>query len=257
MLSISPINAFDDNYIWLLRHEGESLAAVVDPGEATPVLEALKRQGLTLSAILITHHHKDHVGGIAALKSAYPEAKVFGPASESIPQCDYPLTDGDTVDVPGLDLRFQVLDVGGHTLGHIAYYLDGVVFCGDTLFAGGCGRVFEGTHEQMHASLSRLAALPPETHVYCAHEYTLANLSFARVVEPDNSDLQARIARCVALRQQKQPTLPSTIADELASNPFVRCSEPSVIEAAARQAGKGVNAGVETFSVIRSWKDNA
>jgi hydroxyacylglutathione hydrolase len=255
MPTIIPVPAFRDNYIWLIV-EGRQ-AAVVDPGDAAPVLEHLDREGLALAAILNTHHHADHVGGNRALleRTGVP---VFGPAGESIPGCTHPLREGDTVDVPGVGVRLSVLDVPGHTAGHIAYVgdVDGaVVFCGDTLFAAGCGRLFEGTAEQMWRSLRKLAALPSETRVYCAHEYTLANLRFALAVEPRSAALMARVARDTATRDAGRPTVPSTLADELATNPFLRADERSVRQAAETRAGKPLPGAVASFATLREWKN--
>jgi hydroxyacylglutathione hydrolase len=255
MLEISPISAFDDNYIWMLTSPGSDVAVVVDPGDEDPVLDRLQRDGLRLSAILITHKHGDHTGGVAELKAAYPDAVVFGPASEPIRGLDRTLAQGDSVELPGLDAVLEVMDVPGHTEGHLAYYGEGVLFCGDTLFAAGCGRVFSGTHEQLHDSLSRISALPPETLVYCAHEYTQANLGFAKWVEPDNPAVLARDEEVSRKRQAGEPTVPSTLAEELATNPFLRGGIESVKAAAERYAGKVLSDGAEVFTAIRTWKD--
>ncbi len=255
MLSVTPIPAFDDNYIWLLRGAGTGLCAVVDPGDEDPVLELLQRQGLALGAILITHKHGDHTGGIRGLKAAWPDAVVYGPAAEPIPLLERPLRGGDAVTAPGLDTLFAVLEVPGHTEGHIAYLGDGALFCGDTLFAGGCGRVFSGTFEQLNASLERLAALPPATRVYCAHEYTLANIGFAKWVEPDNPALLAREQADRAARARNLPTVPSTMAQELATNPFLRTDQAAVIAAAAHWAGRPLPSRAEVFRALRTWKD--
>jgi hydroxyacylglutathione hydrolase len=256
-MKIVAVPALKDNYIWLLHHRGR--AAVVDPGEGAPVIEQLRREGSTLTAILLTHHHADHVGGVEELLS-HRSVPVYGPAAESIAEVDHPLGDGDRVDLPDLGLQFEVLDVGGHTRGHIAYYAANLLFCGDTLFGGGCGRIFEGTPAQMWRSLSRLAALPPQTAVYCAHEYTEANLRFALAVEPDNPDLHRRIESVHSLRSQGQPSVPSTLAEELASNPFLRWRSPAVMAAAERHRsvpvnGVPVNGDAEVFAAIRAWKD--
>jgi hydroxyacylglutathione hydrolase len=251
-LHIEPVPAFKDNYLWLLVRGKR--AAIVDPGDADPVEQRLERDGLHLEAIVVTHHHGDHVGGVTRLKQRYG-SHVFGPAGEAIPERDTALREGDRVEVLGV--RMEVFDVPGHTRGHIAYYApaEGLLFCGDTLFAGGCGRLFEGTPQQMHASLAKLAHLPGATRVYCAHEYTLANLKFARAVEPDNAALLRRQADCQALREKNIPTVPSTIAEELATNPFLRSDETTVRRAAeAQEAGAGADA-VATFAAIRAWKN--
>lgn len=249
-----PLPAFTDNYIWLL-HDGRR-ALVVDPGDAQPVLDALQQQGLELEAILVTHHHPDHVGGVDAVREA-TGAKVYGPARERIPEPLARLQGGDAVSVLGL--RFEVIDVPGHTAGHIAYYcaqMDGapLLFCGDTLFSGGCGRLFEGTPAQMLASLDALAALPGDTRVCCTHEYTLSNLRFARAVEPANAELIHYQAQCEARRARNEPTLPSSLALELQINPFLRTRQRTVIQAAqAFDAGARDETGV--FAAIRQWKN--
>ncbi len=247
--------AFDDNYIWML-HDGHQ-ALVVDPGDEQPVLQALQAHGLQLSAILVTHHHADHVGGVDALRTA-TGAAVYGPAGETMPEPLQRLSDGDTLDLLGL--HFTVLDVPGHTAGHIAYFHDPgaaasqpLLFCGDTLFSGGCGRLFEGTPAQMLASLDRLAALPASTRVCCAHEYTLSNLRFARAVEPDNAALQDYSRQCEALRARQLPTLPSTIAIERDINPFLRSRQPPV--ARAVQARAAAADDVSVFASLREWKN--
>jgi hydroxyacylglutathione hydrolase len=252
MLTVEPIPAFNDNYLWLL-HDGRC-AAIVDPGDAAPVARVLGERGLTLTDILVTHHHSDHLGGVTELARQY-KPRVYGPARERIPARDVALQEGDHV--TALGTGFEVLEVPGHTNGHIAYYSPalGSVFCGDTMFAGGCGRLFEGTPEQMVESLAKLAALPEDTRVYCAHEYTLANLRFARAVEPDNAALLAREEHCRELRARNVPTVPSTIGDERATNPFVRCDEPAVRAAAERiEPGSGASR-TATFAVIRAWKN--
>ena len=253
-LTITPLPAFRDNYMWLLTRGNE--AAVVDPGDAEPVIAALETQQLRLTAILATHHHADHVGGLMTLKQRY-QATAYGPAHESVAGLDHRLAGGDKFEVLGA--RFQVIDIPGHTAGHIAFYADAlkppVVFCGDTLFACGCGRLFEGTPEQMLASLDTLATLPPTTRVYCGHEYTVANIRFALEVEPTNRELQTRAASATSMRKRGEPTLPSSIGLELATNPFMRCDTPSV-RAAASGISRGAGfARVSTFAAIRSWKD--
>ncbi len=252
MLTIHPLPAFEDNYLWLLE-DGRN-AAVVDPGDEAPVEAFLAGRGLVLAAILATHHHGDHVGGLEALARRW-DCPAFGPAGEAIAGLTRRLAEGDRITVPGLGLPLTVLEVPGHTAGHIAYVGEGIVFCGDTLFAGGCGRLFEGTPAQMSASLAKLAALPPATRVYCAHEYTAANLRFAAAVEPGNARLAERRAKVAAQRGRGEPTVPSTIAEELATNPFLRCAEPEVVAAAGRHAGRALAGPVEVFAAVRAWKN--
>ena len=253
-MTLLALPAFADNYIWML-HDGVG-AVVVDPGDAAPVSAALDRLGLTLRGILVTHHHPDHVGGVDELRPRL-QGPVWGPARERIPAPFVALADGRTVEV--LDLVFEVLEVPGHTAGHIAYFErtareDPLLFCGDTLFSGGCGRLFEGTPAQMHASLQRLSALPPRTQVCCTHEYTLANLRFAAAVEADNAALRAYTVRCKDLRERGQPTLPSRIDTELEVNPFLRTAEPEVVRTALLQ-GAASSAPVDVFAALREWKN--
>lgn len=256
MPTIIPIPAFADNYIWLLR-EGAS-AAVVDPGDAAPVLAYLEREGAILTAILATHHHADHVGGNTALLARFP-VPVYGPARETIPGRTHALKEGDSLVVPGIGVALSVLDVPGHTSGHIAYVGEigeiAALFCGDTMFAAGCGRLFEGTPAQMWQSLAKFAALPPATQVYCGHEYTLANLRFAAAVEPDNAQVRQRQVREQAKRDRGEATLPSTIGDERATNPFLRANLPSVKTAAEVYAGHALADDVASFAAVRAWKN--
>ena len=257
--TLTPLPAFDDNYLWLLDNGREAL--VVDPGDAGPVAAALDARGLTLAGILLTHHHGDHVGGVQALRPRL-QGPVYGPAHEKLPEPVQRLSGGDVVELLGL--RFAVMDVPGHTAGHIAYFAPQagaggpLLFCGDTLFSGGCGRVFEGTPAQMHASLQSLAALPPDTRVCCAHEYTLSNLRFAREVDPANAALADYAAHCEAERAASRPTLPARLGTELRINPFLRCAEPALLAAARRHAPLKLPAGpspVDVFATLREWKN--
>jgi hydroxyacylglutathione hydrolase len=256
MIEITGAEAFDDNYIWMVRNPASYNAVAVDPGDETPVLTWLQQHGCQLSAILITHHHYDHVGGIAELQQAYPEVEVYGPVNESIRGITHPLREGDRPQIAGLDASFQVLEVPGHTVGHIAYFGEGVVFCGDTLFAAGCGRVFGGTFEQLSDSLQRIAALPGDTQVYCAHEYTLANLGFAEWVEPANPDLAKRIKCEQEKRVAGAATVPSRLSDELLTNPFLRTDQQTVVKAAEAAVGRSLSTPREVFTALRQWKDN-
>lgn len=256
-LRVTPVPAFSDNYLWLL-HNDQS-AVVVDPGDAAPVEAALQRLGLRLVGILVTHHHGDHIGGLPALLKHH-KVPVHGPANEDIAGLTSTHREGDEVVIPELDARFKVLDVPGHTRGHIAFVgqdqAAGLLFCGDTLFACGCGRLFEGTPAQMTASLAKLAALPGGTRVYCAHEYTLANIRFAEAVEPDNPALIARKAIEEAKRARGEPTVPSTIANEVATNPFLRWNSPTVKARAERHAGRALHDPAAIFATLREWKNN-
>jgi hydroxyacylglutathione hydrolase len=251
MFDVIRIPAFKDNYIWLLRQG--SRAAAVDPGDAAPVLEFLHGERLSLSSILITHHHQDHQGGIGNLLERFPGAEVCGPERESITGLTAPLRGGEQIRPARLDFALRVLAVPGHTLGHLAYYGEGCLFCGDALFAGGCGRLFEGTPAAMAESLARLAALPDDTRVYCAHEYTEANLRFALAVEPGNRALRRRADEVAVARAKAMPTVPSTLAVEKATNPFLRCGVPEV--AAAARARGAADDPVAVFAALREWKN--
>ncbi|MET0378694.1 MAG: hydroxyacylglutathione hydrolase [Spongiibacteraceae bacterium] len=264
MLKIEAIPAFRDNYIWLFYDETERAAWVVDPGEAQPVLAALAAKNLPLAGILVTHHHPDHVGGVAQLREHF-SVPVYGPANTPAKGIEHLVREGDRVTAAGCE--FSVIAVPGHTLDHIAYFCAAptsaqtlsaqapILFCGDTLFAGGCGRVFEGTFPMMYDSLQKLALLPASTWVYCAHEYTLSNLRFAAAVEPDNKALQQRTATDQQKRDRQQATVPSTLAVELATNPFLRCEEHTVRRRAESFAGQSTNSDAETFAILRGWKD--
>ncbi len=251
-MNIVPIPAFSDNYIWMIEREGR--VAVVDPGDANPVLAVLTERGVTLDTIIITHHHFDHTGGVKALKAA-TNCRVVGPDNPKIEGIDEVLVDGDVARVLGYDLA--VLEVPGHTLDHIALHCSGesVLFCGDTLFVGGCGRVFEGTFPMMQASLAKLAGLPPETAVYCTHEYTLANLAFAKKVEPTNADLLAHIETCEQRRGDDLPTVPSTIEQELRINPFLRWRSSAIASQLKQEGRHRGDSPSDIFGAVRGWKD--
>jgi hydroxyacylglutathione hydrolase len=288
-MRIEPIPAFEDNYIWALS--GDGTVAVVDPGEAAPVERFLARTGNRLGAILVTHRHGDHIGGIAELVAHRP-VPVYGPALEAAEVVTHPLRDGDRVMLPALGIDFEVLSLPGHTLGHVAYYApagqpqggmsppvggsepdlrawganpapagqpqaqEGMLFCGDVLFGAGCGRVFEGTMAQMQASLARIAALPPATQIYCAHEYTQSCLRFARTVEPDSRAIATRSEQVASLRAAGEPTVPFPLAVELDTNPFLRWDAATVRAAVAARLGHAPADAVETFAAVRNWKDN-
>jgi hydroxyacylglutathione hydrolase len=267
MVDVTPIRAFSDNYIWMIHGlRDRSRVAVVDPGDAAPVVEALDSGGLTLGAILVTHHHRDHVGGVTELRRRY-SVEVIGPAGETIPDCTRSVRGGERFTVDAVGLEFVVVDVPGHTKGHIAYFSpprpaqpgegqgEGLLFCGDTLFSAGCGRLFEGTAAQMTRSLSALRDLPKESRVFCGHEYTVNNLRFALAVEPDNVSARDYLETARGLRSKGLPTLPSTLALEIQVNPFLRCNQPTVQKSAERHAGRSLDGEVEVFATIRRWKD--
>jgi len=252
MLTITPLRAFTDNYIWALRTDDR--AVVVDPGEATPVERWLAGEGLQLEAILVTHHHPDHVGGLAALKRAR-RVPVFGPAGGHIRGIDKELGEGDRViPAPGFP-EFEVLEVPGHTLDHIAYYAEELLFCGDTLFSAGCGRLFEGSAGQLLHSLARLAALPAVTRVYAAHEYTVANLRFALAVLPGNVKLEQALANALKIRENDGVTLPSTVGREREINVFLRTGEAAVSAAVEKRRGETLDGEAAVFAALRRWKD--
>jgi hydroxyacylglutathione hydrolase len=255
MATIFPITAFSDNYIWMLCDEKQRYAAIVDPGDAQPVLEVLKQKNIEPVAILITHYHSDHIGGIARLSEHYPQLPVYGPSNEPIPTLTDKVAHADVINLPHINSPLLVLDTKGHTSGHISYYTNGHLFCGDTLFASGCGRVFNGTMEDLHHSLQHIAKLPPETKIYCAHEYTLDNIGFAKWVEPDNKDLLEREIQCQMLIDNDKPTVPTLLSDELKTNPFLRCHKQTVIQQAEKFAGKTLPTSSDVFSTIRRWKD--
>jgi hydroxyacylglutathione hydrolase len=257
-LRVLTVPAFQDNYLWLI-HNGKN-AVVVDPGDAAPILAALKQHRLVLGAILLTHHHADHVGGVPQLLQ-HTKVPVYGPRNDTIPTVTHPLDEGDVVELPDLPLALNVLEVPGHTRGHIAYVAgeQGWLFCGDTLFAGGCGRLFEGTPAQMMRSLEKLSALPGATKVFCAHEYTMSNLHFAEAADPGNSVLAQRLIDEQAKRDKGEPTVPSTIALEQQTNPFLRCREVTVVKKlsdSGRLRPVDSASPVAIFAALREWKNS-
>ncbi len=252
MIIATPVLILSDNYVWVLSGIDSGNVVVVDPGDAGPVLAFLESSGLECEGVLLTHHHTDHSGGAAEIGGKW-KCPIYGPTNEAIPSVTHPVDENDTVTAAGL--TFDVLSVPGHTRGHVAYVGHGHVFCGDTLFAGGCGRMFEGTPAQMFESLRRLAALDPETRICCAHEYTVANLEFALQVEPGNTQLVARLTAARSTRASGRPTLPSILEEELATNPFLRSHQPEIVNAASLHAGRRLEPGVEVFAEVRRWKD--
>jgi hydroxyacylglutathione hydrolase len=255
MLEIIPLPALKDNYIWLLKNKTSDHVAIVDPGEAKPVLNLIESENLIPIALLITHHHWDHVGGIVEITEKY-DIPVYTPKIESVTGSTNPVAEGDIVSLPELDLELNILDVPGHTSGAVAYYAEGMVFSGDTLFTAGCGRMFEGTPLQMHASLLKFKSLSDDTLLYCGHEYTVANLQFAEAVEPENKAIQERLCQAKQLREKNLATVPATLEIEKKTNPFLRCEKASVINAASQHSGKKMDQSHEVFSEIRYWKDN-
>ncbi len=256
MFQVTPIAAFNDNYIWVIQRPGSSLVAVVDPGDAQPVLAFLEKNGLVLGAILVTHHHPDHVGGIQQLVQHHA-APVYGPANSPCRDITHPLQHGDRCLI--LNSTFDVIHVPGHTLDHISFYNpdgEGSLFCGDTLFLAGCGRLFEGSAQQMLAAMKKFAALPDDTNVYCTHEYSLANLAFAATVEPSNHSISDVTAACRQARAEDKPTLPSTIGQEKQINPFMRTNQTNLVQAANNHAGQQLASEADVFAEIRRWKDD-
>jgi hydroxyacylglutathione hydrolase len=253
-VSVFPIKAFNDNYIWCLHNKTH--CTVVDPGDSAPVLAYCQDNQLILSAIIITHHHWDHTGGIDALLAAFPNIPVYGPQNKNIEQITVRLSQGDAIELAQLGVKFSVIEVPGHTLDHIAYYGDIGLFCGDTLFSAGCGRLFEGTPQQMYQSLAKLTALPADTAVFCTHEYTMANIAFAETVEPNNQALIDYKQWANKQREKNAPTLPSNIQRELAVNPFLRCHSPELVTNVSQNMAATLASEQATFASLRSWKDN-
>ncbi|MCF2946824.1 hydroxyacylglutathione hydrolase [Paraglaciecola aquimarina] len=253
-LNVTAIPAFNDNYIWCIHNQ--AFCVVVDPGDAGPVLEYCQSQKLTLSGVLVTHHHWDHTDGLDSLLRLQPDLPIYGPNSHNIEQVTQTLAEDDSILIEALNLQLKVLEIPGHTLDHIAYYGDIGLFCGDTLFSAGCGRLFEGSPQQMYRSLSKLSHLPAQTKVYCTHEYTLANIAFAQAVEPNNQALANYKQWAENQRQQNQATLPSSLANELAVNPFLRCNQTEVIQGVELNTNQELNSEQEVFTALRKWKDN-
>lgn len=251
--NITPILAFKDNYIWMFIHDESRTAWVVDPGDAEPVIATLKKYNLDLAGVLITHHHPDHTGGLYGLLAHWKNIVIYGSHTSNIKQINHPVKEGDEI-VCG-HFRFKVLEIPGHTLDHIAFYNDQVLFSGDTLFSMGCGRVFEGTPNQMHHSLEKLKQLSDAVKVFCGHEYTLANLLFAQHVDPNNAAIAEKIRATNLLRDQNQPTLPSLLADEKKLNPFLRCDDPVIIAAVEKHIDKKLTNAVDVFAALREWKN--
>lgn len=253
--SILPIPAYTDNYIWLIIHSATQRCLIIDPGESTAVIQTLTRQKYIPTAVLLTHHHHDHSGGASELAHHF-QLPVYGPAVEAIPAVTHPLHNATLLLPDNWDTPIRVFSIPGHTRGHLAYYLEGRLFCGDTLFTAGCGRIFEGTPAQMYQSLAILTTLPATTEIYCGHEYTLANLQFALTVEPTNTALQERLQHSRALRQQGLPTVPSTATCEQQTNPFLRCHEASVQTAVTKHFGTQFASELEVFTALREWKNS-
>lgn len=252
MHQLNPILAFSDNYIWCLRDKN-NYCVIVDPGTADPVIDYLQRNNLTLAAILITHHHLDHTGGISKLLR-FSQVALYG--SNQTPQVTDVVEEDQEITISPMSLTFTVLKIPGHTLDHVAYYTKGLAFTGDTLFTAGCGKIFEGSAAQMYHSLQKLNNLPLETLIYCGHEYTEKNLQFAEMVEPNNKDIQTRLQETHLLRQKNKPTVPASLSIEKNTNPFLRCEEPAVIAAASTYAKRSLQDPIEVLETLREWKNN-
>ncbi len=256
-VEIIPIRAFKDNYIWLGINRDANAAFVIDPGDATPVLNILREMNLNLTTILITHKHNDHIGGVGDLLKQYPSASIYANPLSHVSSATHWVGEGDFVDLVDFSLRFNVLAVPGHTLDHVCYYdeTNHLLFCGDTLFGSGCGRVFEGTFEEMYTSLNRLQRLPNDTLIYCAHEYTLSNLQFAKRIEPNNNSIQHRIFETEILLSQDKPSVPFLLSIEKETNPFLRCTEAVVVETVEQYSSKKLNTPLDVFAEMRQWKN--
>lgn len=257
MLTVTPLPAFNDNYIWAFQIAETHGVYVVDPGDADVVIDFLNKTKLPLLGVLITHHHHDHTGGIATLLSHYgSKTPIYGPTTENIVGVNMPVSATKNLMLKNTKLTAEVIEVPGHTLGHIAYLIEDALFCGDTLFSAGCGRLFEGTPEQMLTSLTQLSHIVDSTKVYCTHEYTLANLAFAKAVDPNNKELQQYIEKALQLRAENIPTLPSSIALEKAINPFLRSHTEAIHSSLAEKFQQPINDNVNSFTLLRQWKDN-
>jgi hydroxyacylglutathione hydrolase len=253
MLNIHPVNAFEDNYIWFIQAPNSQQVLIVDPGDHKPVVAAIEQHGFEPVAILVTHGCHDHVGGIEALLSDY-DIPVYGPKNEFIPHITHSLSEHDSVDIQGFP-NISILDIPGHTKGHIGFLVEDKLFCGDALFAAGCGRLHSGPASILFTSLNKIKQLPEHTEIYCAHEYTENNCRFAIIVEPDNTSLQKRLSETSLLRQQGRITLPSTLSLELATNPFLRCDKTDVINSVQAYAGEIMQSEQQVFTALRLWKD--
>ena len=258
MIVVRHLKILQDNYSWVITNGKNSHCIIIDAGEAQPIIEFVKQKRLTPISVFITHHHSDHIGGISELKKKFPWLEIYGPHNESISGITDPLCDGDVVDFSeiGLGIEVEVIPTPGHTRGHLSYYVPGHLFTGDTLFSAGCGRIFEGTAKQMFDSLNKIKAFPDTTFIYPAHEYTVANLLFAREVEPDSFIIATRLEECQRLREQCRVTLPTMVVLERAINPFFRCDEEAVLKAVSEKYRKNFNSELDVFIALREWKDH-
>lgn len=256
MINIVPLPALKDNYIWVLQKTGDRSIWIVDPGEAEPVIDYIEQNQLHLDGILITHHHWDHTNGLAVLQHRYPITPIYGANPVQVKAITHPIQEGDTIPIPSWGKTIEIMAIPGHTLDHTAYLLDNALFCGDTLFACGCGRIFEGTPKMMLNSLNKIKALPSRTLIYCGHEYTLANLQFALKVDPDNMALQHRYHQVEKLLQTQSCSLPSKLPDEWATNPFLRCDSPDIQKSVRAHVGGNCENTLETFAALREWKNS-
>lgn len=257
MINIVPIPAFQDNYIWAIHSKGSRSIWIVDPGDAEPVIQYLETQDLHLDGILITHHHWDHAGGVPSLHERYPLTAIYGADPQQVPSITHPVTDGDIIPINTWNQSIRVLSIPGHTLDHTAYHLTDALFCGDTLFACGCGRIFEGNPSMMYESLNKIKQLPADTRIYCGHEYTLANIAFAMQVDPHNAALLERFKKMQILREKNGCTLPSLLQDEWATNPFLRCDTPAIQSAVSAHIEQSVSDPIATFAALREWKNHS